>query len=85
VVRGGCGGALAATVTFVLAFILVRGAGTVRFRHLLLAFVAAFVVVALLGVVDRARGTDAETHIGGAISAGQSRGFGAIWILWCGK
>ncbi len=75
------GGALAATVTFVLAFVLVRGGGAIRFRHLLLAFTAAFVVVALLGVVDRFRGTDSETHIGGAIAAGQARGFGAIWDI----
>jgi hypothetical protein len=70
------GGALAATVLFILAAL----PGRLRARHIMGAFAGAFGVVLLLALVDRLRGS-AETHIGGALAAGQSHGFGAIWDI----
>ncbi|MES2465012.1 MAG: hypothetical protein V4671_30985, partial [Armatimonadota bacterium] len=75
------GGALTAAVTFTLAVVLSGGRKPLRARHIAAAFVGAFVVVASLAVLDRLQGTAGQTHIGGAISAGQSRGLGAIWDI----
>jgi hypothetical protein len=76
------GGALTATVTFTLAVVLARRqAGSLRARHIAAAFAGALVVVLLLALMDRLQAADTRTHIGGAIAAGQSRGFGAIWDI----
>ena len=75
------GGALAATVAFTLAIWQQRRDQTLQFRAVIGAFAAAFVVVILLALLDRAQGAGARTHIGGAIAEGQSRGFGAIWDI----
>ena len=75
------GGALAATVAFTLAILQHRRDRAPRLRSIFAAFAAAFVVVILLALLDRAQGAGARTHIGGAIAEGQSRGLGAIWDI----
>ncbi|MBC8102762.1 MAG: hypothetical protein H7Z41_09270 [Cytophagales bacterium] len=76
------GGALTATVAFTLAVISSsRRAMPLRAWHLAAAFAGAFLVVALLAVVDRAQGAGARTHIGAAIATGQARGVGALWEI----
>ena len=71
------GGALAATVAFVLAFLRPR-VPHLRARHIVFAFACAFLVVGCVAFADRLLPRDSQSHIGAAIGTGQTRGLSAL-------
>jgi hypothetical protein len=71
------GGLHGAAVAFVIAFFAQRNRH-LHLRHIALAFLAAFALVAVMAMVDRLRPADVRSHVGTAIAAGQQHGVGAL-------
>jgi len=69
------------TVGFLVGWLMLNGKKVLTWRNLALVIVLVLIVVAGLSALDLARGADAQTHLGRALSGAESGGLGTLWTI----
>ncbi|HEY5505991.1 MAG TPA: hypothetical protein VIK83_00710, partial [Coriobacteriia bacterium] len=69
------------TVGFLVGWLMLNGKKVWTVRNLVLVVVLILVAVAGLSALDLARGADAQTHLGRAITGAESGGVATLWTI----